>query len=53
MKRFRPSLWIPTTMVVWGAMTVALGFVKNWGGLLAVRSLLGMAEGGLFPGITY
>ncbi|KAM3563100.1 hypothetical protein ARSEF4850_002486 [Beauveria asiatica] len=53
MKRFRPSIWIPSIMVVWGFMTVMLGLVQSFGGLLAVRSLLGLAEGGLFPGITY
>lgn len=53
MKRFRPSIWIPSIMVAWGIMTVMLGVVSNFAGLLAVRSLLGIAEGGLFPGITY
>ncbi|PQK12203.1 hypothetical protein BB8028_0003g08200 [Beauveria bassiana] len=53
MKRFRPSIWIPSIMVVWGFMTIMLGVVQSFGGLLAVRSLLGLAEGGLFPGITY
>lgn len=49
----RPSIWIPSLMVAWGTMTVMLGIVKNFAGLLAVRSLLGLAEGGLFPGVTY
>lgn len=53
MKRFRPSIWIPSIMVAWGAMTITLGLVHNFAGLLAVRSALGLAEGGLFPGITY
>ncbi|KAK3175688.1 hypothetical protein K4F52_010071 [Lecanicillium sp. MT-2017a] len=53
MKRFRPSIWIPSIMVAWGTMTIMLGIVKNFPSLLAVRSLLGLAEGGLFPGVTY
>lgn len=53
MKRFRPSVWIPFIMVVWSGMTIAMGGVKNFGGLLAVRMALGVSEGGLFPGITY
>lgn len=53
MKRFRPSIWIPSIMVAWGLMTIMLGIVTNFGGLLAVRCALGLAEGGLFPGITY
>ncbi|KND88892.1 putative transporter [Tolypocladium ophioglossoides CBS 100239] len=53
MKRFRPSVWIPCLMLIWGIMTIMLGLVKNFAGLLAVRCALGLAEGGLFPGINY
>jgi len=53
MKRFRPSIWIPSIMVAWGLMTIMLGIVHNFAGLLAVRCALGLAEGGLFPGVTY
>ncbi|KAK3686212.1 putative nicotinamide mononucleotide transmembrane transporter protein [Podospora appendiculata] len=53
MKRFRPSLWIPSIMVAWGICTTLMGIVNSYGGLLAVRCALGIAEGGLFPGITY
>ncbi|KAI5457431.1 major facilitator superfamily domain-containing protein [Mariannaea sp. PMI_226] len=53
MKRFRPSIWIPFIMVIWSAMTMVMGSVKNFGGLLGVRMALGLAEGGLFPGVTY
>ena len=31
----------------------AMGFVKNFAGLLVVRMALGLAEGGLFPGVTW
>lgn len=30
-----------------------MGLVKSYSGLLAARAALGVAEGGLFPGITY
>lgn len=53
MKRFRPSVWIPIIMVAWGICCTAMGFVKNYDGLLAARMALGFSEGGLFPGITY
>ncbi|KAH6656621.1 high-affinity nicotinic acid transporter [Truncatella angustata] len=53
MKRFRPSVWIPTIMVAWAIVCVAMGLVHNYAGLLAARMALGLAEGGLFPGITY
>ncbi|KAK4668343.1 uncharacterized protein QC763_000870 [Podospora pseudopauciseta] len=53
MKRFRPSIWIPSIMVAWGICTTLMGIVHNYAGLMAVRAVLGIAEGGLFPGITY
>lgn len=30
-----------------------MGLVHNFEGLLASRMMLGLAEGGLFPGVTY
>ncbi|KIW71098.1 hypothetical protein PV04_03303 [Phialophora macrospora] len=53
MKRTRPSLWIPSIMVVWGVCTTLMGLVTSYGGLLAARAALGIAEGGLFPGVTF
>ncbi|PIL34436.1 MFS general substrate transporter [Ganoderma sinense ZZ0214-1] len=53
LKKFRPSRWIAFLMFSWGAMTMILGRVKNFGGLIAVRFLLGMFEAGLFPGMVY
>jgi hypothetical protein len=49
MKRTRPSFWIPTIMVAWAVCTTLMGLVKSFGGLLAARAALGIAEGGLFP----
>ncbi|KAK4444591.1 putative high-affinity nicotinic acid transporter [Podospora aff. communis PSN243] len=53
MKRWRPSIWIPSIMVAWGICCTLMGVVHNYAGLMAARSALGVAEGGLFPGITY
>lgn len=53
MKRTRPSIWIPAIMVAWGITCTLMGLVDNYNGLLAARAALGIAEGGLFPGITY
>lgn len=53
MKRFRPSIWIPSIMVAWGICTIITGAIKNFPSLLVVRCALGLAEGGLFPGLTY
>lgn len=53
MKKWRPSLWIPSIMIAWSAMTMVMGAVHSFEGLLGVRMALGLSEGGLFPGITY
>ncbi|EXJ80382.1 hypothetical protein A1O1_08526 [Capronia coronata CBS 617.96] len=53
MKRTRPSIWIPTIMVAWGVCCTLMGLVHNFAGLLAARAALGIAEGGLFPGVTF
>jgi len=53
MKRFRPSIWLTFIMVVWAIVVICMGLVHNFAGLVAARSALGVAEGGLFPGVTY
>lgn len=53
LKKFRPSIWLPTIMVLWGLVMTLMGIVQNYGGLLATRVLLGVFEAGLFPGVAY
>lgn len=53
MKRFRPWIWIPSMMVAWAICCTLMGIVHNYEGLLAARAMLGLAEGGLFPGVAY
>ncbi|KAF2752829.1 major facilitator superfamily transporter [Pseudovirgaria hyperparasitica] len=53
MKKSRPSIWIPTIMIAWGVVCTLMGVVHNYQGLMAARVFLGIAEGGLFPGVTY
>ncbi|KAJ5910304.1 hypothetical protein N7504_004947 [Penicillium tannophilum] len=52
LKKASPRLWLPFLTVVWGIITMCLGFVQNYGGFVAVRALLGIAEGGLLPGMV-
>lgn len=52
LKKASPKLWLPFLTVVWGIITMCLGFVQNYGGFVAVRALLGIAEGGLLPGMV-
>ncbi|OAQ68887.1 MFS transporter [Pochonia chlamydosporia 170] len=53
LKRWKPSRFIPSIMIVWGCCMLGMGFVKNWSGLMAARWFLGVAEAGLFPGVNY
>lgn len=47
-----PSRWIAFITVSWGIIATLTGVVQNYGGLIACRLLLGLVEGGLFPGCT-
>lgn len=46
----RPSRWIAFITVSWGIIATLTGVVQSYGGLIACRLLLGLVEGGLFPG---
>lgn len=53
LKKLRPSIFIPITIILWGSSMLGMGFVKNWSSLMAARWFLGLAEAGLFPGVNY
>lgn len=53
LKRFRPSIFLPVTMVLWGICMTTMGLVHDYSGLLTVRWFLGLTEAGLFPGVNY
>lgn len=53
LKVLRPQYWITGNMILWAICTVCLGLVKNGNQLIAVRFLLGLFEGGLFPGLNF
>jgi len=53
LKKLRPSRWLAFLMFSWGAVTIGLGGVQNFGATAAVRFLLGVFEAGLFPGLVY
>ncbi|KAJ7281385.1 MFS general substrate transporter [Mycena rebaudengoi] len=53
LKRLRPSIWLSALMLLWGVMMTVQGLVHNYGGLTAMRWMLGTFEAGLFPGVNY
>lgn len=52
LKKLSPKIWLPLLTSVWGALTLCLGFLKGFGSFVGVRALLGVAEGGLLPGMV-
>ncbi|MCJ1357985.1 MAG: hypothetical protein MMC33_007982 [Icmadophila ericetorum] len=56
MKRFKPHKWqwiVSGCILAFGVIMLAQGFVQSYGGLLATRFCLGLAEAGIFPGSLY
>lgn len=53
MARFRPSIILPLTMVLWGIVVTLTSLVKNYHQLLVLRLLLGITESALYPGAVF
>ncbi|KAI1002194.1 hypothetical protein K3495_g6004 [Podosphaera aphanis] len=53
LKQLRPSIWLTIITVTWGIVMILTGLVRNLNELLVCRALLGIAEGGLFPGVSF
>ncbi|KAH7324949.1 major facilitator superfamily domain-containing protein [Stachybotrys elegans] len=53
LKRFKPHVWLSVNMFAFGLVTLLMGFVQNYSGLLACRFFLGVFETGMFPGAFY
>jgi len=49
--RTRPSIFLPTIMFLWGVVTIGMGFVKTYEGLIAFRVVIGCLEAGFAPGV--
>ncbi|KEF63294.1 uncharacterized protein A1O9_01271 [Exophiala aquamarina CBS 119918] len=53
LKRWRASMWFPIMMIAWGIVMTLMGLVTNFHGLVIARIFLGLAEAGLFPGVSF
>ncbi|KAH8894708.1 putative pantothenate transporter [Thozetella sp. PMI_491] len=49
----RPGMYICCAVIIWGTISAATAAVKSYGELLAVRTILGVAEAVFFPGAIY
>jgi MFS family permease len=52
LKKASPRIWLGFLTAAWGIIGMCLGFVQNYAGFLIVRAFLGIAEGGLLPGMV-
>lgn len=52
LRKVGPKILLPGLCVCWGIVTTLQCLVKTYHGLLVARLFLGLAEGGLFPGIN-
>ena len=51
--RFGARRWIARIMITWGVVSAATAFVQGPQSWYVLRLLLGVAEAGFFPGITF
>ncbi|KKY28234.1 putative mfs transporter [Diplodia seriata] len=52
-KKFGPGKVLPILMFTFGSMTLLSAAVHNFGGMMALRWILGMAESAFFPLVIY
>lgn len=51
LKKITPRIWLSCLTFAWGVISMCLGFTQNFAGFVVVRAFLGIAEGGLLPGM--
>ncbi|KAK1144192.1 hypothetical protein N8T08_005605 [Aspergillus melleus] len=49
--RSRPSIFLPSIMILWGALTCVMAVIKDFSHLVALRVILGCVEAGFAPGV--
>lgn len=53
MKIITPHVLLSSVVMIFGGLSIAIGFVQNFGGLVACRFLIGVTEAATFPCIFY
>jgi MFS family permease len=51
--RVQPRIWLPFITFSWGAVLTGMAFVDDYQVMAFLRFLLGLAEGGVLPGIVF
>ncbi|KAM0749079.1 MFS general substrate transporter [Meredithblackwellia eburnea MCA 4105] len=52
LRKVGPQYMIPAMVTLWGFICTMHGLVKGYRGLVALRLMLGFAEGGILPGLV-
>jgi hypothetical protein len=47
------SFTVPSLVFFFGLVCIATAFIKDFAGFMCVRVFLGLAEGGMMPGVAY
>ncbi|KAI0926061.1 hypothetical protein AcV5_008625 [Taiwanofungus camphoratus] len=53
LKHFKPHVWLPICIFLFGAVSICQGLTQNFSGLVATRFFLGMVESGVSPACFY
>ncbi|SPO03264.1 related to permease of the major facilitator superfamily [Cephalotrichum gorgonifer] len=53
LKRVGARFYLPFLVLGFGIVTMCMAFVKSFAGLMVARAVLGVFEGGAFPGIAF
>jgi MFS family permease len=52
-KLIRPRFWLSACILLFGAISIGMGFTQSFGSLAACRFLIGITEASTFPSIFY
>ncbi|KAF2753132.1 major facilitator superfamily transporter [Pseudovirgaria hyperparasitica] len=52
-RKIGPRVHLSTITLLWGAVMIGMGFVREWQQLAALRLVLGIFEAGFFPSCVY
>ncbi|KAH6654659.1 major facilitator superfamily domain-containing protein [Truncatella angustata] len=52
-RKVGPRIHLSIITLLWGAVMIGFGFVKNYSELAALRCVLGVLEAGFFPSVVY
>ncbi|EHY54615.1 MFS transporter prlL [Exophiala dermatitidis] len=50
---FKPRVYLPSVVIIWGIVSGATGFVQNYPGLVVLRFLVGVTESPYFVGCIF